>query len=389
MKILHIITRLEAGGSSANTLESAADQSKEHEVALVRGPHPAGLAAPAGLRIIEIPTLAREISPLDDLRSFFALYRLISEMRPGIVHTHTSKAGMLGRWAARLANLGAGRNKALIVHTPHGHVLYGYFGPFKAFCFQLLERLTARITDRFIALTEGEKRESVAAGIGPAGKWTVIHSGVRFNAREHAAPRRPMGNGELVVATIARLEPVKGVEYFIRAAAELRKMRLPREPRFLIAGDGALREELAALSASLGLADILTFAGFQRDVFAFLAGADIYIQPSLNEAMGRTVIEAQYMGLPVVASRVCGLPDALLEGTTGLLVPPADPAALAAAAASLVRDDGLRRRLGDAAGQWVRKRDFTGHARFSAESMNERLKTFYNGILSGRTDGGA
>jgi glycosyltransferase involved in cell wall biosynthesis len=385
MKILHIITRLEAGGSAENTLESAVSQSAKWDVTLISGPHPGGLPIPHGLKYVELPELRREISPLNDLKACLALKRLIAEIAPDIIHTHTSKAGFIGRWAAFLHNRGMWRKRIITVHTPHGHVLYGYFGPVKAFIFKLAEIMTARVTAYFIALTEGEKNESIAAGFGTEKKWTVIHSGIRFGARPAGSARQELGitPDETVVAVVARLEPVKGVEFFLRAAAELRAKMPGQKLRFLIVGDGARMNALSGLAARLDLSGVVTFTGFRRDVLRCLTAADIYVQPSLNEAMGRTVIEAQYMGLPVVASRVCGLPDALREGGTGLLVPPADPDALAAAIETLINDIGLRRRMGSAAGQWISEMDFTGHTRFSAESMNAKLEKFYNEISGG------
>ncbi len=388
LPVVHIITRLEPGGSAQNVIDSAAAQAADREVVLISGPHKGKeqlkLDLSGHLRYIELPDLTREISPLKDLRAFLALKKIISGLSPAIVHTHTAKAGILGRWAAYLSKPRPGRPRPVIIHTPHGHVFYGYFGPVRTFIFKAAERLTARVTDHFIALTEGERRESLEQGLGAADGWTVIHSGVSFTARSYENVRPDLGiaEDETVIATIARLERVKGVEFFIRAAAELRKRNTGVKPRFMIIGDGALRSGLEALACKLGLGKALLFTGFQRDIFKYLSAADIYVQPSLNEAMGRTAIEAQYMALPVVASDVCGLPDAVSDGVTGMLVPPGDHRALAGAIESLLKDAGLRRRMGAAARLRVLEKDFTGFTRFSAESMNIRLKNFYNKVLS-------
>jgi len=388
--IIHIITRLEPGGSAQNVIDSAVYQARDYKVVLVAGPHKGkeqlALDLPENAQYLEIKNLVREISPLKDLRAFLELRKIISTLKPAIVHTHAAKAGILGRWAAWLYNRGRGPGRAIIVHTPHGHVFYGYFGPLKTFIFKLAERFTARVTDRFIALTEGERRESVAAGLGPAKKWTVIHSGVRFDDRiyEHAKPGLDIAADETVIAVVARLEPVKGVEYFIRAAALLQQRNPDKKLRYLVVGDGSLSTELINLADELGLGGEIIFTGFQREVFKYLAAADIYVQPSLNEGMGRTVLEAQYMKLPVVASDVCGLPDAVKDGVTGLLVPPGDPEALAAALEILLKDTDLRHRMGKAARQRVLEKDFTGYTRFSAESMTIQLKKFYNGLIARR-----
>jgi len=388
--ILHIITRLEPGGSARNVIDSAVYQAKEFDVVLLAGPHKGKeqleLDLPENAQYLEVEHLVREISPLKDIRAFLRLRSIISTLEPDIIHTHAAKAGILGRWAAWLYNRRAGPKRAIIVHTPHGHVFYGYFGPLKTFFFKLVERLTAGVTDHFIALTEGERRESVEEGLGPAAKWLVIHSGVQFDDRPHEHARRDLdiARDEAVIAVVARLEPVKGVEYFLRAAARLQQLNLDKKIRYLVVGGGSLSAELINLADDLGLEGKVIFTGFQRDVFKYLAAADIYVQPSLNEAMGRTVLEAQYMKLPVVVSRVCGLPDTIKEGITGLLVPPGDPEALAAAMESLVKDDGLRRRMGEAAGSWVLEKDLTGYTRFSAESMNIQIKKFYNMVLEQR-----
>ena len=385
--ILHIITRLEPGGSARNTLDSAAAQSSDREVVVVTGPY-AGktrLEPDKRVRQVELPGLRREISPLNDIRTFFSIRKIISGLEPAIVHTHTAKAGILGRWAARLVLPRAGRVRPVIVHTPHGHVFYGYFGPLKTFIFLLAERLTAPITDHFIALTEGERRESLERGIGSPETWTVIHSGVSLDPLPGESARRELGiaEGETVIATAARLEPVKGVEFFIRAAAKLREARPGLKLRFLVIGDGSLRAELELLAGELGLGGYVMFAGFRHDMIHCLSAADIYVQTSLNEGMGRTAIEAQYAGLPVVASRVCGLPDVVEEGITGLLAPPGDPPALAKAVEALLDDAELRLRMGKAAKESVLKKDSTGFSRFSAESMNAKLKSFYNSVLPG------
>ena len=393
--IIHIITRLEPGGSAQNVIDSAVYQAGAYKVVLLAGPHKGEgqltLALPENAQYLEIKNLVREISPLNDLLAFLELGKIVSRLKPAIVHTHTAKAGILGRWAAWLYNLKSGPERTIIVHTPHGHVFYGYFGPLKTFIFKLIEKLTARVTDHFIALTEGERRESLQQGLGTAAKWLVIHSGVRFNDRsyEHAKRDLDISKDEMVIAVVARLEPVKGVEYFIRAAAQLQARNLDRKLRYLVVGDGSLGARLINLADGLGLWGKIIFTGFQRDVFKYLTATDIYVQPSLNEAMGRTVLEAQYMKLPIVASKVCGLPDMVKEGVTGLLVPPGDPGALAAALESMIKDDRLRERMGEAARLWVLEKDFTGHTRFSAESMNIQLEKFYNRILnksSGRRD---
>ncbi|MEW5906111.1 MAG: glycosyltransferase [Elusimicrobiota bacterium] len=375
-RIVHVITRLEPGGSSENTVSSAAWQSgRGMEVTLIHGPCRGSLPVPASVSTIELPALGREISPLRDLRAYAALRRIFRELKPDIVHTHTSKAGFLGRLAAA----GCG---AKVVHTPHGHLLYGYYDIPKTRLFLAAERFAARFTDGFIALTEGEKRESLAAGIGRPEKWGVAHSGVDLPENPPKVSRKELGVpvGRLVIGTVARLEPVKGVEYFVKAAGALKKILRPMNPFFLVVGDGAECSRLYSLARAAGILDDCFFAGFQQDVYSYLSAMDIYVQPSLNEAMGRTVLQAQHMGLPVVGSRVCGIPDVVREGETALLVKPGSPEQIAAAAAKLAKDADLRSAMGRAAAAFTRERDAAGRPRFGPEAMNAAIYDFYGRI---------
>lgn len=371
-KIVHIITRMDKGGSAENVVISCRhiDGSK-YESLLVHGL--SGVPAPEGIKSIPVPELVRNISPLADLRAFFRLVKLLRELRPDLVHTHSSKAGFIGRWAARFAGV------RTIVHTPHGHVFYGYgFGPLKTMLYLFLERVTAPITTSLIALTEGEKRESLERGVGNASQWRVAHSGVEplvcdfVSARAAVRERFGISDDTIVAGTVARLEPVKGVRCLVEAAAHLKE----RNIGFLIVGDGGERADLETLARKLGVERNVMFAGMRDDVSDMLAAMDIFIQPSLNEGMGKTIIQAQAMGLPVVGTRVQGIPDALRENFTGLLVRPGDPKAIADVIAVFANDPELRRRMGRFAAQWVME-PVDGYPRFSGERMVHLLEKIY------------
>ncbi|OIO00182.1 MAG: hypothetical protein AUJ51_10860 [Elusimicrobia bacterium CG1_02_56_21] len=385
--VIHIITRLEPGGSSRNVIDSCASQVSDYEVVLLAGPHKdsgslLGLLPPE-VAYIEVSSLRREICASKDLRALTRLKKEITRLKPAIVHTHTSKAGALGRLAAAMANLRAGK-PSVIIHTPHGHLLYGYYGPFKTSIFKLAEKFLSRFTDHFIALTPGELAESAGAGIGRREQWTVVHSGVDFRPPAVPAHKRNLeiAPDETAIGTVARLEPVKGIEYFIRAAALLKKSLPARKLRFVIIGGGEEETKLRNLAASLGVRDKVMFLGFRSDATALMAALDIYVQPSLNEAMGRAPLEAQALGLPAVVSRVCGLPAIIKEGETGFTFTPGNPEALASALEKLILDPDLRRRMGAAAKAWALKKDETGFPAFGPESMNIRLKELYRRLLS-------
>ncbi len=325
---------------------------------------------------VAIPSLRRDPSPVADLRAFLQIYRLLRRERPQILHTHSAKAGVLGRWAGWLART------PHIVHTPHGHVLYGYAKGVTNKAYLLAERASAPISDRLVALSEGEKVESAEAGIGKLDKWTVIHSGVDFEG----ITARPATTSAAIlrVGVVARLEHVKGIDTLVRAAGMLaRDERYTDLPNFEVQvwGDGRQEQELLDLAATSGAGARVRFVGTTQPVAEFLRTIDVYTQPSRNEGMGRALVLAQATGLPVVASNVCGIPDVVKDGETGLLTGPDDPEALAAALASLLRDAATRKEFGSAARSWIMSTDETGFPRFSVDAMLWRLQRLYGELV--------
>jgi glycosyltransferase involved in cell wall biosynthesis len=267
-------------------------------------------------------------------------------------------------------------------------VLYGYAKGFKNWLYLVAERTTAPVTDRLVALSGGEMRESIEHGIGRADQWVVIPSGVPSRAPSRsfaAATEAGSGRLRIRIGSVARLEHVKGIDVLVRAAAHLANSRSLRDVRYeiLVWGEGEQREELLRLAKDEGVVDVLRFSGTSQPVDEFLASLDVYVQPSRNEGMGRALVLAQSYGLPVVATSVCGIPDVVRDGETGILVESEDPAALAAALEPLVLDFELRARLGAAAAQWISKIDDTGHPHFSVEAMVWRLIHLYQELTAG------
>lgn len=376
-RVLHAITRLDRGGSAENTLLCAAHMEGYATVVAVgptqgaRSPTE-GLARERGVEFVEVPHLVRAIRPLQDLRALWELWRLMRRGNFALVHTHTSKAGLLGRVAARLAGV------PRLVHTAHGHVFYGYYGPALSRLFVWLERWAASFTDRLIALTSAEEADQLHFRVAPAAKFAVIHSGVDFAPFHRPGPDRqamrvalgidPEG---LVIGTLGRLTPIKGQVDLVRAFALVDKE--VAGAWLLLVGDGEEREALVGLARGLGVGDRVIFAGWREEVPAVLRAMDIFAFPSLNEGMGKALVEAMYAGLPVVATRVGGVPELIGEGTEGLLVPPSQPAALAAALLGLALDAGRRQRMGAAAA--VRAGEY------SVEKMIEKLEALYGSLL--------
>jgi glycosyltransferase involved in cell wall biosynthesis len=353
LRVLHVITRLVVGGAQENTLATVAGlRARDHDVTLVTGPSegPEGTLLPRARRLgitpVVIPEMVREISPARDAVALARLHRLISDGGFDVVHTHTSKAGVLGRIAARLAGAPA------VVHTPHGHVFDGYFGRVSTRLFVEVERILADRTDAMIAISDRCRADHLRLGVGSPERFVTIPSGIPAPPQDRDAARGAMGldGGELAIGCVGRLAPVKGQAILLDAFARLARRR--PDARLVLVGDGPCRDELHAMAARLNLDGTVRFLGLRDDASALLAGFDLYVQPSLNEGMGRALAQAMAVGVPVIATDAPG-PAALIgTGGAGLLVPAGDPGALAAAIESQLHDE--PRRL--VAGESARKR---------------------------------
>ncbi|MCC6801520.1 MAG: glycosyltransferase family 4 protein [Anaerolineae bacterium] len=338
IRVLRIIARLNVGGPAIHvTLLTEKLAAPDYASTLVCGNIGVGegdmiyYAHAHGVQPLIMPELGRSLHPVHDLTTIWRLYRLIRRLKPDIVHTHTAKAGFVGRVAAWLAGV------PVIVHTFHGHVFQGYFSPSMTRVFINLERMTARMSDTVITLTEGLRRELAEQyRIAPASHITVLPLGLDL-APFAAAPRK---NGAFrrqyglpadapLIGIVGRLVPVKNHRLFMEAAANVRALR--PDARFVIVGDGELRDEIEAQVAALGLTDAVTFTGWMQDVAPVYTDLDVNVISSLNEGTPVSVIEALAAGCPVVATAVGGLPDLLDGGALGALVPSGDADALAAA----------------------------------------------------------
>ena len=388
-KVLHIITRLDRGGSAENTIITVAGlDKKKYEITLIKGPTfesnmskeeytsvMANLkkAQLKGTKLANIPFLLRRINPFFDLLAFFSLYILLIKENPTIVHSHTSKAGLLGRLAAKLAGV------PIIVHTPHGHVFFGYFGPFKTKIFILLEKLASRITDKIVTLSNREKEDYISFKIAEEDRLSVICSGIELNKfkesllSEKQNLKKELGIPEnsLIVGTAGRLVPVKGPEFLIKAA----KYIISKYPDtyFIFTGDGPLENGLKRKALEMGISDNIIFLGLRDDVAKIISIYDIFVLPSLNEGMGRVLAEAMALGKPIVASNIGGIPDLVIHGKNGFLVPPKNPKELAKYIQVLIEDKGKREKMG------LKGKEMS--LNFGAESMIEKIASLYEELL--------
>lgn len=352
MKVLHFVTRLDLGGAQEACLDLCrALLRRGDEVHLLTGSGGELLEDARrmpGLVLHLWPDWRHAVSPLADARCLLRLARLLREQGFDVVHTHSSKAGLVGRLAARLSG-----TRATVVHHVHGWS----FNPLQREAGRRatvwLERLAARPGFLLLACSEATSAEGRRHGIGRDEDRRVVHYGIERPAllrrRPRAAIRRRLGLAprDLLVLQLGNLKPQKDPLTFARAAV-LAGSALPRA-RFWIAGDGPLREETEALAASGGLADRFRVLGWRRDVPELLAAADVMVLTSRFEGLPLAVLRAMAAGLPVVATAVNGTPEAVHHGETGFLVPPGDAEGTAAAIVRLGRDPALRRRLGRAA----------------------------------------
>lgn len=387
-KIVHIITRLDRGGSAINTLFTCLGLNEKYKLVLVHGLSlesqmtdrekqsvDSGIekAVKGGVKVIALSSLVRKISPVQDLCAFFSLWRLLIREKPSIVHTHTSKAGILGRWAAKMAGI------PIIVHTPHGHVFYGHFADFISRIFLVLEKITSPITDIIVALTEAERKDYINLRICVPDNILTIHSGVEIDRYTYARVnidemKHSLGlnSRDLVVGTVGWLLPIKGPMYLLKAMEGVWQSH--PDTSLVYVGKGDLEEELKKEAFRIGVSDRVTFLGWRDDVPEIMQLLDIFVLPSLNEGMGRVLVEAMAAGKAIVASDTGGIPDLIIHGHNGLLVPPEDSSRLAEAIITLLKDTHRRKEMG--------KNGTLLAKRYSVESMVDKIDTLYEELLA-------
>ncbi len=379
-RVLHPITRLIIGGAQENTMLTAHMLNKTMwDVEIVSGPQTGSEGSlieavqERGIPLILEPTIVRELNPIKDV---LALIRLTQIMRRGhytIVHTHSSKAGILGRWAAKLAGI------PIIVHTVHGWAHHERQHPLLRAYYILLEKLTVPITDQLIAVTSKDIEKGVRDGIGKSANYRIIRSGIELDRFGHPqVPREEtraawgIPQDATVVGTVTRLSPQKAPLDFVRAAALI--ARDYPDTYFMMVGDGPLRQEVTQLATQLGIAHRLVLTGLRRDVPELLAAFDLFALSSLWEGLPRVLPQAMAACLPIVATACDGSAEAIAEGENGFLVPPGEPTILAQRLCQLIEQPLLAKQMGAA-----------GYARvqaFSDRGMVDAIAQLYTELLA-------
>jgi len=382
IKVLRIIGRLNVGGPAIHVVNlTAALNPHRYQPLLVAGSENEAegsmldFALSNGVKPMVIPEIVTAFSLAPrDAKALWKLYWLMRKERPHIVHTHTAKAGFLGRLAARLAGV------PVIVHTFHGHVLHGYYGPVQNALLRRVEQSLGWFTDRLVTVSEQVKRELVGYGIARAKKIEVIPLGFDlkpfFNSHTHRGEFRReirLSNKIKLVGIVGRIFPIKNHALFLESAAQISARETAA--RFVIVGDGALRSALEQQARRLGIADRVLFTGWRRDLSRIYADLDLLVVSSDNEGTPVSAIEAMASGCPVVATRVGGLPDLIEDHKTGRLVPPREPEALTNTILALLNDPQMAQDLGKNGRDSVR-------GRFGLERLLNDIDSLYTQLLA-------
>jgi glycosyltransferase involved in cell wall biosynthesis len=393
IKILRIFSRLNIGGPAIHTILLTAGLNDDRfESILVKGsedPYEGNmlyLAKEKGVDSIIIPEMGRNVSLLDDIRAFLKIYHLVKKEKPHIIHTHTAKAGALGRWAGisyNLVTICQSKIKKLnpfrkpygfpvtsypvrLVHTFHGHVFYGYFNPLKTYLFLLIERLLGLFTDRIITVSEKQRDEILRFKIGNEKKVISIPLGLELERFLDVERFKGLLRKELgipldlkLVGIVARIVPIKNHKMFIEAVSALKETSEVLKVKFLIVGDGELRRQIENYVRKKGLQEDIIFLGFRRDLEIIYADLDLVVLTSLNEGSPVALIEAMAAGRPVISTDVGGVGNLLSSKfeaqnskshlkycKEGILIKSGDVDELARAMKELLENEGLREKMG-------------------------------------------
>jgi glycosyltransferase involved in cell wall biosynthesis len=386
IRILRVIARLNMGGPAIHVANLAAGlETRGYHTTLVAGSLARGedsmdfLAERLGVDVVSVPELQREVSVLHDARSVRHMTTLIRSERPHILHTHTAKAGAIARAAGLLAG---DARPPIVVHTFHGHVLKGYFGPGRTAFFCQVERILARSSDVLVAVSPEVRDELVEHRIAPLSKFAVIRLGIPLEDRLEDPTmdldfRRLYGipPSAFVIGWVGRMTGVKDTGAVLEIVRATREREV--DAVVCMVGDGPDRERLEQLAHDLGIARASYFVGYQSDVAGYYRLFDAFVLPSVNEGTPVSAIEALASGTPVVANRVGGVPDVVSDGVDGFLVEPGDVEGAADRLAELASDPELRTRLGESG----RREMFE---RYSVSRLVDDVDRLYRTLLAAK-----
>jgi len=366
IKVVRIIARMNIGGPAiqAALLTGGLDNDRFSSILVTGQPSEnegdmSYLVWEKGIEPLVIPEMRREVNPLRDIVSFYKLYKFLRRERPDVVHTHTAKAGAIGRLAARTAGV------PVVIHTFHGHIFHSYFGAVSTGCFLLIERFLSRITDKVIVVSNIQKDEIQRYLRMSESKIALIPLGFdlgRFlnyttdSKRDSIREELGISRNATVVAIVGRLTSIKNHRMFLEVAREIKRQRSSMSIKFLIVGDGELRSRLLSLSETLGIGRDVVFAGWRRDMEDIYYASDIVALTSLNEGTPVSIIEALASGKAVVATDAGGVRDIVRDGVWGFVVAKNDVGAFAERVLTLLDDGDKRTEFGRRGRDFVKRR---------------------------------
>lgn len=380
-RVLHLITRLIVGGAQENTMYTAAMLNPARfQVEILSGPQTGSEGSlieevrARGVPLTILPDLLRQVSPLHDLRALWQLQRIIRDGGYTIVHTHSSKAGILGRLAARLAHT------PVIIHTVHGWSFHDFMHPVVRQVYVLLERWMAAFTDALIVVTERDIQKGLEAGIGKPEQYHLIRSAIPLDEfrptgldRNSIRDELGMPPNAVVIGNVGRFSAQKNPLDWVRIAGAI--ARSCPQVFFLLVGDGPLRLEVENEIKNQGIQDRARLTGLRRDIPRLLSAMDIFLLTSLWEGLPRVLAQAMSMGLPVVANRVDGVAEGIQDDLTGHLVEPGDIDQAAEWCIKLVHDPLARKEFG-------RQGQIFARQNFDLRMMIAQIEAVYDAILS-------
>ncbi|MCS7152042.1 MAG: glycosyltransferase [Endomicrobia bacterium] len=344
IKVLHIITKLELGGAQQNTLYTVEHLDKQHfDVYLATGKggildnKAIELAARGKIKLFFVSDLVREINPFKDFICFIELFLLITSIKPDVVHTHSSKAGILGRWATKFYNIFIGNfyhKKIKIIHTFHGFAFSKFHNFFVKIFYIVLEFFTGIITDILIFVAKDNIKTARLYKIGFTRKYILIRSGIKIkeyysvndNIELKHSKKREFGIADdvRVITTIGAFKPQKNLSDFIHMVRKVCNILSEHKLQFIIVGDGEQRSKLVVLAKKLNVLNKIKFLSWYYDIRGLFAITDIFVMTSLWEGLPRAAVESLVSGVPVIAYAVDGLNDIIISGVNGFLIPPKD-----------------------------------------------------------------
>ena len=358
--ICYVVTQGELGGAQKYVFELATNFAKNYDITVLVGkekPELANQLRGAGIKVILLDHLKRDIHPVHDFFAVFELKKFFQSLRPDLIHLNSSKAGVLGSLAARLAGI---RN---VVFTAHGFAFLEPHNWLVKKIYFWAEKFSTRFRRKIITVSEFDRRAAIKARLCPPEKLVTIHNGIDLSViasprgadeaisglRRRFAPR----NDNIVIGTIAHLYPTKGIKYLIEAAHIFNSKFEIRNSKFIVIGEGHERNQLEATIRDYGLEKDFFLVGALPNASQYLQAFDIFVLPSIKEGFPYAILEAAAAGLPIIATAVGGIPEIIANSKQGLLVEPKHPEALAEALAKLLRDPEYIKTLGRSARERV------------------------------------